>query len=94
MVLQSIGNRITAIDELQYLKQIKCNLKLKIKIGYELTLSCKLVHLISHAGVVEVVVQQEEKRCMVGRTGFRLHKISNAHFPRGFVYVATAWQLG
>lgn len=33
MLLQTIGNTITAIDELQYLKRIKCNLKLNITDG-------------------------------------------------------------
>lgn len=68
--------------------------QLRSEVAYGPTLSCKLVHLISHAGVVEVVVQQEEKRYMMGRTGFRLHKTSNALFPRGFVYVAANWQRG
>lgn len=45
-----------------------------------LTLSCKLVHFISHARIVEVVIQQEEKWCPVGLS-LRLCQSLDAVFP-------------
>ena len=62
-----------------------------------LTLSCKLVHFISHAWIVEVVIQQKDKRSPVSLRvihSFRLQQSSNAPFPRSPVDLTAVRQLG
>lgn len=62
-----------------------------------LTLSCKLVNFISHAWIVEVVIQQKDKWCPVSLRAihsFRLQQSSNAPFPRSPVDLTAVRQLG
>lgn len=62
-----------------------------------LTLSCKLVHFISHAWIVEVVIQQKDKWSLVSLRvihSFRLQQSSNAPFPRSPVDLTAVRQLG